>query len=62
MAPLKKVMANNLIAAEIDQQRTATANRKGANRVKKGQVEAARKKLEAMAPNGGRGKRVRQVG
>ena len=55
-------MANNLIAVEIDQQRTATVNRKSANWVKKGQLEAARKKLEAMAPNRGCGKRVRRVG
>ena len=36
-------------------------NKKGANRVKKSQVEAVRKKLKAMAPNGGYRKRVRQV-
>ena len=55
-------MANNLIAAEINQQRTAIINRKGANRVKKGQVEAVRKKLKAMVLNRGYKKRVRQVG
>ena len=52
---------NNLIAAKINQQRTAIMNRKGANQVKKGQLKAARKKLEAIIPNRGCGKRVRQV-
>ena len=52
---------NNLIAAEINQQRTAIVNRKGTNWVKKGQVETVRKKLEAIVLNRGYRKRVRQV-
>ena len=59
--PLKKVMVNNLIVAEINQQRTAIVNRKGANQVKKGQLKAVRKKLEAIVLNRGYRKRVRQV-
>ena len=54
-------MVNNLIIAEINQQRTAIVNKKGANQVKKGQVKVVRKKLEAIAPNKEYKKRVRQV-
>ena len=54
-------MANNLIAAEINQQRMAIVNKKSANQVEKGQVEAARKKLKAMAPNKRYRKRVKQI-
>ena len=54
-------MVNNLIAAEINQQRTAIINKKGANQVKKGQLKAARKKLKVITPNRGHRKRVRRV-
>ena len=59
MALSKKVIVNNLITAEINQQRTATVNKKSTNQVKKGQLKAARKKLKAIAPNREYRKRIR---
>ena len=57
----KKVIANNLITTEINQQRTAIINKKGTNQIKKSQLKAVRKKLKAIAPNRGHRKRVRRA-
>ena len=60
-APSKKVMANNLISAEIDRQKMVAADKKGANRARKGKEEVARKRLDTMGLNRGLAKKVKRV-
>ena len=55
------MIANNLISAEIDQQTMVAADKKGANRARKGKEEVARKRLDAMGPNEGLAKKAKRV-